>query len=316
MGATQVKAYDDIEAAQRACDAALPITLAKPSPEAKAQGILVHFRYDGGDYEMLGDVSRGDAGLVVTRTEIQASQPSGVTTRLLRTAPLAEALNAVRAHEALEEARRRGTRAILGQEPAAGLFTQSALNIPETSGRTTITDDLLRTVAHAYLQETAPGKDRRAIQRLATRFDRPEGTVRTWISRARKEGWLGPGARGRMGAEPGPKLLLWLGDAITGTEAVRKEAAIIAKEWGITARGPLKAALIAYDDPAERELSHQMGLPPLETAVAAQALFGQALSAELVERSGVAGATPESALGDLTAEIRAAFNDRSTGTDN
>jgi transposase len=44
---------------------------------------------------------------------------------------------------------------------------------------------------------------------MAARFDRPEGTLRTWVSRARKEGWLGPGSKGRIGAEPGPLLLAW-----------------------------------------------------------------------------------------------------------
>lgn len=106
---------------------------------------------------------------------------------------------------------REGTRVILGQEPAPGLFEPEDMQIPRTSGRTPMTDELLRQVALAFIEETGPGKDKRAIQRMAERFDRPEGTLRTWIARARKEGWLAPGSKGRIGAEPGPKLTASMG---------------------------------------------------------------------------------------------------------
>jgi transposase len=74
-------------------------------------------------------------------------------------------------------------------------------------GRAPLTDDLLRRVAVAYLEETAPGKDRAAVTRVAARFDRPVKTINNWIARARNEGWLGPAAQGRAGADPGPRLL-------------------------------------------------------------------------------------------------------------
>jgi transposase len=32
-------------------------------------------------------------------------------------------------------------------------------------------------------------------------------TINNWIARARNEGWLGPAAQGRAGADPGPRLL-------------------------------------------------------------------------------------------------------------
>ena len=113
-----------------------------------------------------------------------------------------------------------------------------------------------------------------------------------------------------MGAEPGAKLLVWLGDLSASTEAVHKEASLIAKEWGITTRGPVKAALIAYDDPAEREISHQMGLPPLEAAVAAQALFGQRLSLELADRAAQPSESEDSAFDNLARELRDEFKSR------
>lgn len=177
-----------------------------PSDDERVQGIAANFKIDAPPFFIEGAVSRGDSGLVVTRVSVAAPPPSGVTQRSLRDTPLADILKKIRAHVAWEEARRQGTRAFLGQEPAPGLFEPGDTQIPQTSGRTPMTDELLRQVALAFLEETGPGKDKRAIRRMAERFDRPEGTLRTWIARARKEGWLGPGSKGRIGAEPGPKL--------------------------------------------------------------------------------------------------------------
>jgi hypothetical protein len=309
VGAGHVKVYDDIAAAQDAWAASLPIEVTKPDTEAREAGVVVHFRYDGGEYELMGDVSRGEVGLVVTRSEIRAAPPSGVTTRLQRTAPIAEVLNAVRAYEALEEARRRGTRVVLGEEPAPGLFTAPAAEIPETSGRTAITDDLLRAVATAYMQETAPGKDRRAI-----RFDRPEGTVRTWISRARKDGWLGPGAKGRMGGEPGPKLIGWLREAMADPEIQRKDDAELSEAFALTT-GPTKAALRAYDDISERDISHHMGLAPKLASFAAQARFGRPLSAELAERTARLNGDEDTAREEMAMELRQEIADRGITTE-
>lgn len=74
-------------------------------------------------------------------------------------------------------------------------------------GRPPITPELLRQVAEAYLEETAEGKPPRALGRIAERFDRPQETIRTWLARARKEGWLAPAVKGRLGGEPGPRLI-------------------------------------------------------------------------------------------------------------
>jgi hypothetical protein len=307
-GQRQRQAADDILAAQAAVEAALPVGLMPAVPPESESGVVVHFTYKADGYVMRGDISRGTAGLAITRVEVSAPTSAGVTLRLLRSAPLGELLAAVRAHMALEEARRRGTGAFLGEEPAPGVFTEDANQIPHTSGRTQMTDDLLRKVATAYLDETGPGKDRRAIQRLAGRFGRPEGTVRTWVGRARKEGWLGPGAKGRMGAEAGPKLIAWIGDTMMSTESVFNEASRIGKALGITTGGPIKSAVRAYGDSAERDLTHRMSLPPLEGCVAAQAVFGQTVCAELADRKGRTGATEESALAEIAAELRQALD--------
>lgn len=79
----------------------------------------------------------------------------------------------------------------------------------DNGGRPAITDDLLRQLTEAYLEETADGAPSGPLARVAARFDRPTETIRTWLARARKEGWLAPAVKGRAGGEPGPKLLVY-----------------------------------------------------------------------------------------------------------
>lgn len=200
------KVADAILAAREAALAELPIEIRWPAPADRQQGIAAYFTLNAPPFVIEGEVSRGESGLVITRVSVAAPPPSGVTQRSLRDTPLGGILKAIRAHVAWQEAMREGTRVFLGQEPAPGLFEPEDVQIPQTSGRTPMTDELLRQVALAFIEETGPGKDKRAIQRMAERFDRPEGTLRTWIARARKEGWLAPGSKGRIGADPGPKL--------------------------------------------------------------------------------------------------------------
>lgn len=182
-----------------------PVSFSQPSAEERAQGIAARFKLEAGDTLIMGELARGDAGLVVHRVEVTAPLPGGVTQRTLRDTPLAGILRAARPIVAYQEAVSDALR-ILGHEPPPSLFRPEDVRIPQTSGRTPMTDELLKQVALAFIEETGPGKDKRAIQRMSDRFDRPEGTLRTWIGRARKEGWLAPGSKGRIGAEPGPKL--------------------------------------------------------------------------------------------------------------
>lgn len=154
-------------------------------PSANAQGVAAQFTYKDGEVEIKGHVSRGCSGLSITRVTVTAPLPGGVTHNMLRDAPLS---------------------AILRQARAESMPAIQPMQIPRTSGRTPMTDELLRAVALAFIEETGPGKDRRAIQRMAKRFERPEGTVRAWIARARKDGWLAPGSKVRIGAEAGRRL--------------------------------------------------------------------------------------------------------------
>ncbi|MFJ5174775.1 hypothetical protein ACIP68_13125, partial [Streptomyces griseoviridis] len=57
--------------------------------------------------------------------------------------------------------------------------------------------------------DSSPAITHQLVRRVATQFGRPTETIRTWLARARKEGWLAPAVKGRAGGEPGPKLLVY-----------------------------------------------------------------------------------------------------------
>lgn len=170
------------------------IQLLYPEKKAEEAGVVRQFEWTGEGAKVTGDIARGDAGLAITRVEVSAPLSAGITRQLLRSMPLGDVLKFARAE-------------LTEQELGTSRLGEKTVKLPP--GRVPMTDELLRKVSLAYLEETRPGKDRQATRRLAERFGRPEGTVRTWVAKARKEGWLGPGASGRMGAEPGPKLRAW-----------------------------------------------------------------------------------------------------------
>jgi transposase-like protein len=274
--------------------------------------VVAHFDYSPEDetWTVFGDVSRGAHGLVISRLEIKPAKTStGITGGLMRKIPTGELLGSVRAWAAVEAAKKEGTRALLGEEPIQGVFREGDEKVQQRGGRTPLTDDLLRHVAAAYLEETAPGSAPGAMRRVADRFGRPEETLRTWVTRARKDGWLGPSAKGRTGAEPGPKLLGWFRASVINPEFERKDDAALAEAFGLTA-GPFKAALRAYDDISEREISFLMGIAPKLAAFASQARFGQPLSAELAERIGRLNGNEEAARAEMEQEIRGEIAER------
>ncbi|MEU2993526.1 hypothetical protein ABZ772_24905 [Streptomyces griseoincarnatus] len=150
--------------------------------------------YGGGEWSARGRAVRSSSGLVVRSLEVSADPgaPSGVTAAMLRKVPVGVILNHVRADVAR----------LAPAEPEPPQPERA----PRRGGRAALPDDLLKRVAVSYLRETAPDRPSGALQRLAAEFGRPEGTIRTWLSRARADGWLGPSVRGRAGAEPGPRL--------------------------------------------------------------------------------------------------------------
>jgi hypothetical protein len=72
---------------------------------------------------------------------------------------------------------------------------------PRRRGRPELSDELLIEIASSYIDEAARGRG--AIRRLAETFDRPEPTVRDWITTARRREFLAPTSPGRRGAAPG-----------------------------------------------------------------------------------------------------------------
>lgn len=269
------------------------------SEEARAAGVVLHFDWTeaGGDATVTGDVSQGPSGLTVTRAEVSVAGPSGITRDLLRSMPLGDVVAHARAYMRKRE-----------QLPPS--ITASAGEARVTSGRTPMTDDLLREVALAFIRETGPGKGRGATQRMMDHFGRPQGTVQTWIKRARKEGWLAPGPPGRMGAEMGPKLRSWVGRTMREHEPVEREASRIAEAIGLEKAGQYMDALDAYDDEAERVLANRIDVHPLAACLAAQVLFGQSLRAELTERSSRTGATEETSLEEIAQEMQQTLADK------
>lgn len=149
------------------------------------------FECNGGDVAMVGEVTRTSAGLVVSRVEVSTELPGGLTHKLLREVPLGDFLAQARSRVEL-----------------ADRTVNQPIRIPPQR-HATMTDEVLRDVARVYIEECTVG-GRGVIGRMQERFGRPQGTVITWVSRARQEGWLGPGVPGRLGGEPGPKLLAWI----------------------------------------------------------------------------------------------------------
>lgn len=142
-------------------------------------------------WRVFGDVYRTEHGLKVTRIEVDTDpdSPVEITGTLMRQIPIGTFLDYVRSR----------------LSATLELPERSPSEAPVPAGRTALTDDFLRDVALSYLRETAPGQPRGATRRLAEAYGRPQETIRMWISRSRKAGWLGPSAKGRAGAEPGPR---------------------------------------------------------------------------------------------------------------
>lgn len=165
----------------------------------QAEGAVVatfECRPTSGEWLAKGDIARGSQGLVISRVELQAHDPAGngITGSLLRRIQVGDVLHVARAVTAR------------AAQSAEAPPLEYPPRLPRSSGRGALSDELLRSVAVSYLAETAPGRPTGAVKRMAQEFDRPEETVRSWITRARKAGWLGPSVKGRAGAEPGPLL--------------------------------------------------------------------------------------------------------------
>lgn len=194
---------DLLQAAERAYTG-LPITLEKPTAEEAETGVR-RFSYVQGDKIVSGHVQIDGNDATVTRLEIRPASPqAAVTSSMIISVRIGEITASLRTLLALDRAKREGS-AAFSYSPANAPAAKS-VERPRRGGRPSVTDSMLRWVAEAYLLETADGKPH-PVARIAEKIGRPEETVRTWLARARREGWLSPGVRGRAGGEPGPKLI-------------------------------------------------------------------------------------------------------------
>lgn len=170
--------------------------------------VIATFRYqpDDAPWAASGDLKRGESGLVIAALTIHPdpASPSGVTGGLIRKVQVGELLSAIRAKMTSDTVDR------IADSGQVRFIPEEETAPARRGGRAALTDDLLRDIAATYLVETGSGMPPGALKRMAEQFDRPEETIRTWVARARRDGWLGPSVKGRAGAEPGPRLIALL----------------------------------------------------------------------------------------------------------
>ncbi|WP_308491870.1 hypothetical protein [Microbacterium terrisoli] len=139
--------------------------------------------------------------------------PALITSDLLRRLPLGRIVALAQQRLAQEEWRTEGVVVLMGRDrspdelsAAETLVLESAVTAARqtTRGRPSLPDELLESVACAYLEEAVAGAG--LLRRMSARFDRPQATVRDWIAAARHAGFLTPAQPGRRGAAAGPKL--------------------------------------------------------------------------------------------------------------
>jgi hypothetical protein len=178
-----------------------------PNPEPDPAGYLVaRFTAKADDCYATGNISRGRDGLSIARIDYTTPDSGGLKTRMVRDLQFNEILAHARASVEVATA----GMPVAQAEPEAAEPCCSCAGHAKPSkhgGRAPLSDDHLRSVAEAYLAATAPGAGGAVIAGLGEQFGRPAATVQHWIKRARRDGWLGPGVKGRSGAEPGPRLI-------------------------------------------------------------------------------------------------------------
>lgn len=190
---------DDLLDAAEAAYSGLRLTIEDPTDSELTTGTR-RFSYSGDEWAVSGQ-ARLDGDVVrLLSLEVRSPASEGaVTASMVNRVPVGRIVGSLQTLLTLDRARREGAGATR-TEPAK-------VETRRRGGRPRVTEDQLRQLAEAYLAETAEGKPARPLARIAEQFGRPEETVRTWLARARKEGWLAPGVKGRAGGEPGPRLL-------------------------------------------------------------------------------------------------------------
>lgn len=174
-----------------------------------------------------------------------------------------------------------------------------------------MTDDLLRTVALVFLSETAPGMPRGATQRMVERFGRPQGTIQTWIKRARREGWLAPGPSGRMAGEPGPRLKAWIAERVN--DPIRPGGPSAADMFGVVLQGlgghadeRLFRGMLASGNWPEQRAAELLSVPAVFVSALSVAAWGHSLTEEFALRR-MHGDDPEVVVRALALELEGAL---------
>jgi hypothetical protein len=191
---------NDLVNAAEAAFSGLPLTIEDPSDNEIATGRR-RFSYSEGKWAVHGQAQMEGSAVRLLGIEVRPASPEGVVTAaMVNRIPVGRIVGSLQTLLALDKARRGGAESVKAETPEPKSLRRG--------GRPRVTDEQLRALAEAYLAETAEGMPARPVARIADQLGRPEETVRTWLARARKEGWLAPGVKGRAGGEPGPRLLV------------------------------------------------------------------------------------------------------------
>jgi hypothetical protein len=191
---------NDLVNAAEAAFSGLPLTIEDPSDNEIATGRR-RFSYSEGKWAVHGQAQMEGSAVRLLGIEVRPASPEGVVTAaMVNRIPVGRIVGSLQTLLALDKARRGGAESVKAETPEPKSLRRG--------GRPRVTDEQLRALAEAYLAETAEGMPARPVARIAEQLGRPEETVRTWLARARKEGWLAPGVKGRAGGEPGPRLLV------------------------------------------------------------------------------------------------------------
>ncbi|MGW1399271.1 hypothetical protein ACWCRF_11485 [Streptomyces sp. NPDC002405] len=230
----------------------------EPLTPEEEEARVCRFTYRSGEgWHVSGVAAVGRAAPGIRSIEVRAADPEAdVTAALFRKVSIGLVVAELRKALEAEDARRLGVGS-MSEVPSYKvedfIDEPDEVELPLPEGYVRMTDALLRRVAEEYLKETAPGQPPRAWQRLAATFGRPSETVRTWVSRARKEGWLGQGVRGRPGAGPGYRLLGYRAqeEAILRQEAAKSPTLSVERTW-VKVDPDGKGGMVMHDSiPAE-----------------------------------------------------------------
>jgi hypothetical protein len=211
--AAEIQFLEEYESDDESTDIALS---AWPIEEGRAGFAGLQF-IDRAPWLVHGTIARTAGGLLdVQRLTVEAWKHEGeVTGRVLRRVRPAHVRE-----EALARLRFIGTapdvyfggpderpvRVFPPDEREARTGLVAAADAPRKRGRPGLATSHYRGIALEYLQLYESGSSA-PVREIAERRGVPWQTVRDWVARARKLGYLTHGKQGRSGADPGPRLL-------------------------------------------------------------------------------------------------------------